>query len=254
MWACSLAYGSTTRFSSNFVQTGCTRLDESLGGGFPRGGISLLYGQAGAGKTSLAVQSAVLSCRRGEKVLYIDAGGGFTSERLVQTAGRWLPEIMENLVFFTPHTFQELMILVEAMDRYVRRNTVALTIDTVTAFYRLGLSNVQQTFTSNRQLNRLMAYLRQLAVAHAIAVIVVSDVRTPIAAFPSKPLPGVEPVARRVLNYWSTVSVRLSVTAKPGLKEWVVEKGSDLEGARSLLLVSSTGVSDSYGATATYSH
>ncbi|RJS79912.1 DNA repair and recombination protein RadB, partial [Candidatus Bathyarchaeota archaeon] len=40
------------------ISTGCTSLDDLLGGGITSGSITLIYGEAETGKTSLAIQCA----------------------------------------------------------------------------------------------------------------------------------------------------------------------------------------------------
>ncbi len=58
------------------VETGCESVDELLGGGVEYGAITMFYGEAGSGKTSLALQSA---CRRAAandgEVVFIDTEG-----------------------------------------------------------------------------------------------------------------------------------------------------------------------------------
>ncbi len=54
-----------------YEPSGIKKLDEALGGGFPRGGISLIVGPTGIGKTILALQWLAEGARRGENVVYI---------------------------------------------------------------------------------------------------------------------------------------------------------------------------------------
>ena len=66
----------------SFIQTGCISLDKLLGGGFLTGSLSLIYGEAETGKTSLAIQCVVNCARRGFKSLFIDNDGNFSYKRL----------------------------------------------------------------------------------------------------------------------------------------------------------------------------
>ena len=70
----------------NHIQTGCISLDKLLGGGFPAKTISLLYGEAETGKTSLAIQCAVNCARTKIKSIFIDTDGTLSYERLSQIA------------------------------------------------------------------------------------------------------------------------------------------------------------------------
>jgi circadian clock protein KaiC len=51
--------------------TGIAGLDAMLGGGLPRGSVSLVRGGPGAGKTTLAMQFLMAGLQRGEKGLYL---------------------------------------------------------------------------------------------------------------------------------------------------------------------------------------
>jgi len=53
------------------VNSGCSGLDNILGGGFPRGRLYLVEGDPGAGKTTLALQFTRDGVSKGERALYI---------------------------------------------------------------------------------------------------------------------------------------------------------------------------------------
>jgi circadian clock protein KaiC len=51
--------------------SGCSGLDDVLGGGLPAGHIYLVEGEPGTGKTTLALQFVAEGLKRGETVLYV---------------------------------------------------------------------------------------------------------------------------------------------------------------------------------------
>ncbi len=55
------------------VKTGISELDRVLGGGVVKGGVSLLGGDPGIGKSTIALQISCQLARAGQKVLYISA-------------------------------------------------------------------------------------------------------------------------------------------------------------------------------------
>lgn len=67
----------------NRISLGCSEIDRLLGGGIEVGSITLLYGEAGAGKTSICLQIARNMTSIGNKVAYIDTEG-LSSDRLGQ--------------------------------------------------------------------------------------------------------------------------------------------------------------------------
>ncbi len=55
----------------SFEPSGIKKLDEALGGGFPKGGVSLIVGPTGIGKTLLALQWLAEGVKNGQNVVYI---------------------------------------------------------------------------------------------------------------------------------------------------------------------------------------
>src|SRR3712207_4151023 len=77
----------------DLLETGVPRLDDILGGGLPRGGLALVVGAPGTGKTTLAQQTAFHHASRDGMVLFL-TGFSETNEKLL-TLGR-------TLTFFDP--------------------------------------------------------------------------------------------------------------------------------------------------------
>jgi len=232
------------------VPTGCASIDRLIGGGFPRGLLSLVYGEAETGKTCLAMQCAVECARKGLKTLYVDADGTLSVTRLSQVAGVDLDRVSPLIIVFTPEDFQNLILLVERLERYVAGNTVLAVVDTVTSLYRVELAQGDEVFTLNRELNRMLAYLCQLAKTRGLALLLTSQVRSVIDSTPSSYVGEIEPVANRVLTYWSSLILRLKPTARSSVKECVLEHGISKEKAdkRCFYSLSDKGVESVLGA------
>ena len=77
----------------DLVETGVPRLDGILGGGLPRGGLVLVLGAPGTGKTTIAQQMAFHHAAHGDAVLFL-TGFSETNDKLL-TLGR-------SLDFFDP--------------------------------------------------------------------------------------------------------------------------------------------------------
>lgn len=71
----------------DFLQTGITKLDEMLEGGFDRGVSTLFMGPAGSGKSTVAVASALAAAKRGERVLFYSFEE--TPELFIRGPGGW---------------------------------------------------------------------------------------------------------------------------------------------------------------------
>lgn len=72
---------------SDRVKTGVDGLDAMMGGGLPRGSVTLVRGGPGAGKTTLALQFLMAGIREGEKGLYITLEEG--TKEVVRNASQY---------------------------------------------------------------------------------------------------------------------------------------------------------------------
>lgn len=223
------------------MSTGCYAFDRVVRGGFPVEQLSLLYGEAGTGKTTIAIQCAVNCARRGFKTLFIDADGTFSSVRLAQIAQYDLDAVSPQILVFTPQKFKEQIHLIENLDAFLTPNVALIVVDTITSLYRLELGSSEKTFALNRELNRQLAYLVDIAKAKKVAVLLISQVHSVMGE-----MNEVEPVAMRILNFQSKIIVNLRKIATVGVVEAILEKFSDMKysHANSKFKLTETGIQD----------
>jgi len=204
----------------HIVPTGCGSLDELLGGGLPADGLSLIYGEAETGKTSLAIQCAVNCARMGYKSLFIDSDGTFSSKRLSQIAYYDYESVSPSIILMKPTTFQEQVMAIDHLDEYITKKFGLMVLDTITSLYRVELGGPKETFALNRELNRQVAFLTQIVKTRRMAALITSQVRSIF-------LEGhvdMEPVATRVLKFWSDVVLNLKHTGQTRVIEVLLEK------------------------------
>jgi DNA repair protein RadB len=223
------------------VQTGCISLDKLLGGGFPAEAVSLVYGEAETGKTSLAIQCAVNCARRGIKSLFIDTDGTFSYERLSQIAECDYEEISPLMIIIRPTTFQEQSKAVDQLEKIITKQFGLIIVDTLTSLYRIEFDEPKETYAANRELNRQLAVLTQIAKTCGTAVLAISQVRSvPFGE-------GVElkPVATRVLNYWSDVVLDMKQTGQTRVIKVLREKHPKIKGTGFVYVkIEKAGISD----------
>jgi DNA repair protein RadB len=70
------------------------------------------------------------------------------------------------------------------------------------------LGNSQRNFALNRELNRQLAVLLGLAKKHGIAILITNQVRDVLV----EGVEEIEPVGKRVLEHWTTLSLLLEVS------------------------------------------
>ncbi|HDO41545.1 MAG TPA: DNA repair protein RadB, partial [Candidatus Bathyarchaeota archaeon] len=160
------------------IPTGCPSLDGALDGGLHPGELTLIYGEAETGKTSLAIQCSVNSARMGYKVLFVDADGTFSLQRLMQIALQDFDETSQSIVIFTPSTFEEQSELVDELEKYISRNLGLIVFDTITSLYRSAIGGREEAFKVNRELNRQVAMLTHIAKKFQTPILITSQVRS----------------------------------------------------------------------------
>jgi DNA repair protein RadB len=203
------------------IPTGCEPLDKILEGGFPFGGVSLIYGEAETGKTTLAIQCAVNCARHGYKTLFVDCDGTFSARRLSQIATVSFKEIADLIILMRPKDFREQVLVVDQLTNYITKSFSLVVVDTITSLYRAEIAEYpEKTFELNRELNRQIAWLAQVAKTQKIAVLVISQVRSVF----NESYVSVEPVATRVLKFWADIIIAMKPTENPRVIKAFLEK------------------------------
>ena len=225
----------------NLIPTGCISLDKLLGGVFPAEAVSLIYGEAETGKTSLAVQCAVNCARRGYKSLFIDTDGTFSYERLSQIAKYDYEKISPLMIIMRPTTFQDQSRAIDHLEKVITKKFKLIVVDTVTSLYRVELNDMKETYAANRELNRQLAVLTQISKTCGVAVLVISQVRS----VPFGETVEIKPVATRVMNYWSDIVLDMKQTGQTRVIKVFCEKHPRIKGTRSIYVkIESTGICD----------
>jgi len=194
------------------IPTGCRTIDKILEGGIPFESVSLIYGEAETGKTTLAIQCAINCAGKGYKTLFVDCDGTFFSRRLSQMASEKFKEIAELIILMKPNNFREQTLVIDQLTDYITKNFGLVIIDTITTLYRAEIAEFpEKTFELNRELNRQMALLAQIAKTQKIAVLMTSQVRSVF----NEAHVSIEPVATRVIKFWADTIIVMKPTKTP---------------------------------------
>jgi len=212
-----------------------------LEGGLAFGDVTLVYGEAETGKTSLAIQCAVNTARMGYKTIFVDSDGAFSPVRLSQIAYKDVNEVAPLITLVKPATFQEQGVAIDRLDEYLTKTVGLVVVDTLTSLYRAELGGPQKTFALNRELGRQVACLAQVAKTRKIAVLLNSQVRNVLL----EGVVSMEPVATRVLKFWADVVLNLKYTGQPRILKAVLEKYPERKRPLSCYVrIGETGISD----------
>ena len=201
------------------ISTGIPALDNLLNGGLPSYEISLIYGKATSGKTTLALSVALQHLKNypASKITYIDSDNKLKHVRLSQIARNIAPYILNRLYLHTPQTYTQQTRLIQEIPLTLQPEDL-IVIDSITGLYRVETGNEEQTFKINKELNRQLGYIKEMALTSKITFILIGQVRSILDQS------GIEPVAPRLLNYWSHTIIKMEKTPNPTQRQVTIEK------------------------------
>ncbi|MBQ8179574.1 MAG: DNA repair and recombination protein RadB [Candidatus Methanomethylophilaceae archaeon] len=217
----------------NRIPLGCPQFDRLLGGGVESGSVTLLYGEAGAGKTNVCLQLARNVAIGGSKVAYIDTEG-LSSDRIAQLfAGN--EGAIRNLLVFQVHGFAEQSDRIDKIEKLAANGMISLVvIDSLTMFYRLNHDDTAARNDFIRQTEVLLNTARQ----YEIAIMVTSQVYSNLSSG------GVEFLGGHALHHNAKTIIRLDKRGD-GRRAAVIMKHRSLpEGRSALYRITETGIED----------
>ncbi|MEA1925338.1 MAG: DNA repair and recombination protein RadB [Candidatus Altiarchaeota archaeon] len=196
------------------------KLDGFLGGGLIPRTLTCVYGPPASGKTNLALIAASKVAME-KKVVFVDAEGGFSTERLKQICGENLDHVLGNILVLEPHDFDEQKVAVYKLDEVVRKTKAGLVIvDSIGVLYRL------KERRDTKELGRMIAKLMEVARKNDIPVFLTNQVYSDIDT-------GViVPVGGSVIKYWCKILIELE--NREGYRRAVLRKHQFIKEGRIL--------------------
>lgn len=181
--------------------------------------MTLVYGEAETGKTTLALMSSVSCARMAHKTIFLDCDGSFSPRRMEQIAPQDFPNLAPQIVLMRPQNFKEQAFVIERLRDYASKKVGLVIVDTITGLYREEVGDTTKTFAANRELNRQMACLAQLLRTERISGLVTSQVQSVVSGTGD----AVRPVATRVLRFWADSIIKLNLTLEPKIVKALIE-------------------------------
>jgi len=177
-----------------------------------QGKLIHVFGEAGSGKTSLAIQLAVNFCANEQKVVLIDTEGKITGHRMKKYfSGKNFSKLNSLLKLYQPKNFQEQFELINKLEFFLQNQSIGLLlVDTITNFYRQESTNQSREKKAFKKLAFQVALLRQISHRLHFPVILFNQAtmirrktkgEQDILALLSEE--RIRPVAKAILQYWS---------------------------------------------------
>jgi RecA/RadA recombinase len=219
------------------IPTGIPSLDNLLGGGFHTRAINLIYGEATTGKTTLALTSVFhhLVVRPTAKAVYLDIDNKLNMARFEEIARSQGKQLLPRILLFTPESFSMQSDAFEQLPELSAGDL--LVIDSLTGLYRGETEDAEKTFRVNKELNRQLGYLTEIAKTTGSTMLLTGQVRSILDTH------QVEPVAQRLLRYWSETILRLEKTPHPGNRQAILEKPEESR-APIILTINDSGITE----------
>ena len=184
------------------VSTGSSAVDEVLGGGLSRGTITQVYGPPAAGKSTLAMSSAVAAAGGGTAV-YLDTEG-LSFDRLEQIAADRDGETaaLDRIMVTRAGTFDEQAARIRDVAS-VTDDLDLVVLDSATALYRLERTNEGDDGEALDRLGNQLAFLLSIARRYDLAVLATNQVFTDPDTDTIRPLGG------ETMAHWCGTIARL---------------------------------------------
>jgi DNA repair protein RadB len=200
------------------ISAGSYLLNTFLHGGYETDIITTLYGPGGSGKSNLAIILATSQAKKGNKVIFIDTEGGFSTERFKQIHAGEKDQInsdLQNILLLKPTSFQEQEKAFQQMLDHVKKKDVSLIIiDSIAMLYRLelgaaiGSESQEQIQKINRNLAMQLRTLSEIARKQNIPVIITNQVYSRFQK-EDEIERQVSMVGGDLLKYWSKCLIEL---------------------------------------------
>jgi len=213
----------------------CPPLDEMLDGGVESGCLTLLYGEAGTGKTNLCLTLARNLALQGKKTIFVDSEG-VSLQRLKQMSGEGQDSVLKEVLVSEVHSLDDQDRMITQAIKLVEGNSDVglIVVDSMTMFYRLASKDEERA--ERRVLAGESAKLLTLARRRNVPVVVTSQVYTDIETGTFEALGG------NVLHHNAKTIIRLERLA-PGKRRAVLMKHRHLaEGRTAIFYLTNNGI------------
>lgn len=203
------------------ISTGSFDLNKWLYGGYEAGVITMIAGPPASGKTNFVIMAACSQAKKGNKVIFIDTEGGFSTERVKQITEDSYEEVLKNILLLQPMSFEEQKRLFSKLSEQVRKENIGLVvIDGMAMHYRLELGTVKSKESKddeevkkvNRELAFQMKLISEISRRQKIPVIITNQVYSEFLTEEERrkgTKPGVNLVGGDLMKYWSKAIIEL---------------------------------------------
>ncbi len=169
--------------SEKKISAGSFDLNKWLYGGYEKDIITMIAGPPGSGKTNFVILAACSQAKKGNKIIFIDTEGGFSSDRVKQIAPESYDNILKNFLILSPTNFEEQKKVFTNLLNQLKKEQVGLIIvDGIAMLYRLELGDAVKSKEDekikgvNREVAKQMRMLAEISRKQNIPVLITNQV------------------------------------------------------------------------------
>jgi DNA repair protein RadB len=168
----------------NRISTGSYDLNTWLYGGYETDIITMIAGGPGTGKTNFVILATCSQAKKGNKVIFFDSEGGFSSERVKQIVGKEnMDKILENILILNPTSFgEQKKEFVKLLGLIKKKDVGLIIVDGIAMLYRLELGDAVKSGEDekikeiNREVAKEMRILAEISRKQNIPVLITNQV------------------------------------------------------------------------------
>ncbi len=174
-----------------------------------QGQLLHIFGEAGTGKTTLALYIACRFCLEGEKVIFIDTEGKVTGSKIKQMLKKNDIEKTNKLLkLYMPTSFQEQYALIQRLEFFLQNQKIGtIIIDSITNLYRQESDLLKEDKRIYKRLAFQIALLHKLTRDKSFPILLFNQatmVKKDESDFLSNlKRERVSPVAKAIMSYWA---------------------------------------------------
>jgi len=201
------------------ISAGSFDLNKWLYGGYEKGIITMIAGPPASGKTNFVLLATCSQAKKGNKIIFIDTEGGFSSERVRQIVGEGYEKILKNILLLNPTSFDEQKkIFMKLLNRVKKQNIGLIVVDGMAMLYRLELGDAiklkeeNKVKEINREVAKQMRILAEISRKQNIPVLITNQVYHEFLSeeeWKKRIKPEANIVGGDLFKYWSKTIIEL---------------------------------------------
>ena len=161
--------------------------------------ITIIYGPASSGKTTLVKLASIQLLKENKKVLFIDTEQGFSVERFLQLTQN-NKDLLKNLMILKPKSFYEQYRTIQSLEKTFNKFSLII-LDTIGIFYRKELKKNQ--YLANKILDKQFQILKE--ISKTVPVLITNQVYSNLNTG------NINNVGGEMVRNWSNCLIQLKI-------------------------------------------